>query len=333
MHLRELTRTVLISAALWAAAWPASALSEAVDPHAEVAAALFASSATMAAVEKAADAQLRTEQTRIVQLAAQVRSGEARRRSELAAAQEGFVAQLAQKDRAYAQAIAVFRGAVNDIAATPDGAAALARFNAGDEAGALDVLDKLRAADDASRRAREAIESAAEGRRIAQLALEARTRGKVSTASVIKRYEDVTRLDPVVFDDWIDLARLDEDAGRTADAQGAAQSAAKAAAGDFDRAEAQSELGDILLSEGDVGGASTAYDATLVAFKRLVAAAPDDDNLARNLSVALEKSGEIASRQGDVARAGKSLEASLAIRRRLAEAHPQHVDTARDLSV
>ena len=62
--------------------------------------------------------------------------------------------------------------------------------------GALTVLDNLRAARDAARQKRADIESAAEGRRIATLALEARNRVKPTTAQVITRYEEVTRLDP-----------------------------------------------------------------------------------------------------------------------------------------
>ena len=123
-----------------------------------------------------------------------------------------YVAALAARDRAYAQEIAVFRKAVEDIAATPQGAVALARFNAGDEIGALTVLDNLRAARDAARQKRADIESAAEGRRIATLALEARKRGKLNTAQVIARYEEVTRLDPAVHWDWIELGRLYPDA-------------------------------------------------------------------------------------------------------------------------
>ena len=190
-----------------------------VDPHAEVAAALFAASATQAAVQRAADARLTAAQAKISALAAEVRAGRSRR-AELVAAQEGFVTQLADKDRAYAAAIAVFRGAVTDIAATQSGAEALAQFNNGDEAGALKILDQLRAADDQARQTASNIASAAEGRRIAALALEARARGKDSTQDVIARYEDVTRLDPGVHWDWITLSRLYQDAGRLADAPG-----------------------------------------------------------------------------------------------------------------
>ena len=48
-------------------------------------------------------------------------------------------------------------------------------------------LDKLRAANDRMRQQRADIESAAEGRRIARLALEAKIRGKQSTQDVIGR--------------------------------------------------------------------------------------------------------------------------------------------------
>ena len=138
-------------------------------------------------------------------LRAQVRGGAAQLRAALTAAEEKYVAALAARDRAYAQEIAVFRAAVEDIAKTPEGVAALARFNAGDEIGALAVLDDLRAARDAARKKRDDIESAAEGRRIATLALEARAKGKLTTAQVIARFEEVTRLDPGVFWDWVDL--------------------------------------------------------------------------------------------------------------------------------
>ena len=80
----------------------------AVDPHAEVAAALYSASATLAAVQKADDDQLRAARARIGVLAAQVKAGDLHHQRELADAQESFVVQLASKDRAYAEAIAAF---------------------------------------------------------------------------------------------------------------------------------------------------------------------------------------------------------------------------------
>jgi hypothetical protein len=132
-----------------------------VDVRAEIAAALFAASATQAAAEGVADAKIRAQRMEIEELRGKVRAGDAQRKAELTGAEEKYVAALSARDRAYAQEIAVFRKAVEDIAATPEGVAALARFNAGDEIGALTILDNLRAARDAARQKRAAIERAA----------------------------------------------------------------------------------------------------------------------------------------------------------------------------
>jgi hypothetical protein len=129
----------------------------------EIAAALFAASATQAAAS-GGDVKIRSQ--RKESSCAAKCAGDAQRGA-TSAAEEKYVVALAARDRAYAQEIAVFRKAVEDIAATPQGAAALARFNAGDDLGALTVLDNLRAARDAARQKRADIESAAEGRRIA----------------------------------------------------------------------------------------------------------------------------------------------------------------------
>jgi hypothetical protein len=127
-------------------AQPASAAIAQVDARAEIVAALYAASATQAAAERVADARMRAQRKEIEELSAEVRAGDVQRKAELTATEEKYVAALSARDRAYAQEIAVFRTAVEDIAKTPEGAAALARFNAGDELGALAVLDDLRAA-------------------------------------------------------------------------------------------------------------------------------------------------------------------------------------------
>jgi hypothetical protein len=93
----------------------AAAVTE-VDVRAEIAAALFAASATQAAAERVADAKIRSQRKEIEELRGKVRSGDAQRKAELTAAEEKYVAALAERDRAYAQEIAVFRKAVEDIA-------------------------------------------------------------------------------------------------------------------------------------------------------------------------------------------------------------------------
>ena len=117
-----------------------------VDARAEVAAALYAASATQAASERLADAKLRAQRKEIEQLREKVSTNGAETanlRSELTSAEEKYVAALAERDRAYREEIAVFRSAFQNKASTPEGAAALARFNAGDRVEALAILDDL----------------------------------------------------------------------------------------------------------------------------------------------------------------------------------------------
>ncbi|MEO8630329.1 MAG: hypothetical protein ABI612_19855, partial [Betaproteobacteria bacterium] len=217
--------TFLLGLPAVAQSQPRTVVDAKLDARSEVAAALYAASATQAVAQRVSDAKIRAQRTEIERMRAQVRSGDARLQAALTTAQEGYVAALASRDRAYAQEIAVFRSAVADIAATPEGAAALARFNAGDQIGALAILDQLHAARDAARQKRADIESAAEDRRIATLALEARAKGKLTTAQVIVRYEEVTSLDPGVHWDWIELGRLYRDVGKLPDALRAAKAA------------------------------------------------------------------------------------------------------------
>ncbi len=172
------------------------------DARTEIAAALYAASATQAAAEKVADARIRAQRQEIESLRARIRrtvrldSELVRLRSELITAEEKYVAALVTRDRAYAHEIAVFCNTVESIASTPEGVAALARFNAGDEVVALTVLDDLRAARDAARKRRADIESAAEARHNATLALEANNRGKLTTEACSSQMKELVVCGP-----------------------------------------------------------------------------------------------------------------------------------------
>ena len=312
---------------------PLSAVAAAVDPKAEVAAALYAASATQAAAERAADAKLRAKRKEIEALRAQVQTGAAKYQAELTAAEERYVAELAARDRAYALEIAVFRKAVEDIAATPEGAAALARFNAGDEPGALTVLDQLRAAHDAARKKRADLESAVEARRIATLALEARTKGKQTTAQVITRYEEVTRLDPGVHWDWVELGRLYKDSGNLPAALRAAQAASKTAADERDQSVANNAIGDVLVAQGDLPAALTSYRASHAIFETLAKRDPGNSEWQRDLSVSHNKIGDVLRAQGDLPAALTSYRASLGIAETLAKRDPGNSGWQRDLII
>ena len=324
---------VSISLAL-AQLWCASLATAQVDSRAEVAAALYAASATQAAAERFADEKMRKQRTAIERLQAQLGAAAANEkeiRAQLTASQETYVTELAARDRAYSREIAVFRKAVEDISATAEGAAALARFNAGDEPGALAILDDLRRARDAGRKKRADIESAAEGRRIAALALEARTKGKQTTAQVITRYEDVTRLDPDEFWDWVELARLYRDAGTLRAAMSAAKHAAETAADNRDRGVAFNELGNVLVGQGDRAGALAAYRKGLAIREALAARDAANTDGQRDLSISHEKIGDVLVAQGDGAGALAAYRKDLAISEALAARDPANTEWQRDL--
>jgi len=264
--------------------------------------------------------------------ASQATAAQLEAEAKLATAQRDFIAQLAKKDRAYAEEIAVFRGQVTDIASTPEGAEALAMFNGGDELGALAILDKLRAANDAARDRRAAIESAAEGRRIAALALEARAKGKLKTSAVIARYEDVVARDPGVFWDWIELRRLYRDAGRLADARVAAEKAIQLADGERNRLVALRELADVQLRS---GAFAKALQSTRegVAIARRLAATRSNDLTQRDLSVSLNQLGLLLERSGDLDGALNALEEGLTIDRFRATNEPDNLVAQRDVAI
>jgi tetratricopeptide (TPR) repeat protein len=297
------------------------------DARAQVAAALYAASATQAASERRADSTLRAQRTEIERLRSQGRA----QAVALMLAQEKYVAALAARDRAYAEEIAVFRSAVQDIAATPNGVAALARFTGGDEIGALSILDDLRSTRDVARQRRADVESAAEGRRIATLALDARKKGKVSTAQVIARYEEVTRLDAGGHWDWVELGRLYRAAGRLPDARRAAQTAADTAAGNRDRSVALDALGDVLAAQGDRPAALASYRAAFAIQERLAQTDAGNTDWQRDVSLSHDRIGDVLVAQGDQPGALTSYRAGLAIQEQLARTDPDDTDLQRDL--
>jgi tetratricopeptide (TPR) repeat protein len=300
-----------------------SSVAGTVDAQAEVAAVLYAASATQAALAKSIDAELRGQQNKITALQLEIKSGNTRHRADMSAAEESFVAALAAKDREYAVQIGAFRSSVDDIASTPEGVKALARFNAGDEVGAIAILDRLRAANERMRQARAKLDDAAEGRRIARLALEAQKRGKLPVAAVIARFEEVVELDPGAVADWWELGRLYRDVGRLADAKRAADGLMAAAKDNHDRSTAFSELSTTLMAQGDLAGARGAAEQAVALSRRVAAADPKNADLEHTLSRTLLAFGEVARRQGDLDAAEAAYQEDIVLTRRLVAADPQ----------
>jgi tetratricopeptide (TPR) repeat protein len=313
-----------------------------VNAQVEISAAVAGSSATLEAIERQANALDRARQAEIAALQTRLTEAEARGAAEVArlqaeliAAREALVADLAARDRAYADEIAVFRREVTAIASTLEGAAALARYNAGDRVGAIAVLDRLIRARDAARQTRAAIEGAAERRQVATLALDARAKSDPAfdTGAVIVRFEEVVRLDPGESKDWDELAQLYSAAGRRENALAAAERMEALATNDRDRSTALVYKADLLLSQGDRDGALGLYRRGLEIRERLSAADPGSADLASSVSVALIKIGDLLYSQGDRDGALRSYRRSLETLERLSAADPTSADRARDLSV
>jgi len=307
-----------------------------VDARAEVAAALYAASATQAAFERVSDTKIRAQRKEIEQLRSKVGTSAAQTanlRSELSSKEEKYVAELAERDRAYDAEISIFRGSVQDIASTPEGAAALARYNEGGEVSALTILDDINKARQKARQKRDLIEEAADIRQTATLALDARAKGKVTTDQAVARFEEVTKLDPDVSWDWVELDRLYQSAGRLSDARTAAEHAAATARSERDQEVALSEVGDVQEEQGDRAAARVSYQKSLDIGEKLADRDPGNMDWQQDLAVNYGRVGLVYVQQGNLAAALTYYGKSLSIQETLAARDPGNTDWQKDLAV
>lgn len=172
---------------------------------------------------------------------------------EAAEAQEKFTQELADKDADYARELAILRSAADDILATPEGLKYLEANNGGDLAAADAIEEKLIAA----RQKMRDLQAAADRRAFAVVALDNRNKGLRTTAAVITRFEEVTRLDPGNYKDWITLAKLYVEGGNTTASIEAAQRAASVSDGPLQQSEA---LLTVAASLNDQGQEAAALD-------------------------------------------------------------------------
>ncbi|HZV09237.1 MAG TPA: hypothetical protein VFF94_05745, partial [Novosphingobium sp.] len=158
--------------------------------------------------------------------------------------------------------------------------------------------------------------------RIAELALDARNRGKLGTQAVIARLEEVTRLDPAVFADWDALWSLYIDAGRLADARHAAQMAAGVAGNDRDRSVALANLGGVSEMEGQAAEARRAYQGAVDALRRLAGQGSGNSAAEGALAVGLGKLGDASMQMRDFAGADRAYTDGLGLRVELMKQDP-----------
>lgn len=292
----------------------------------------YGAAVTTAAFDRAADPELRVLRGQIESMRGQVQAGQALNeamRGDLSRAQQEFVAKLAEKNRAYAEAIARFAGTVTSLSASPEGAAALAQYNAGREVAAIAVLKQLVVANaralELANRKREVLSQARQLREVALLELDARKKGKITTAELIADFETVVRLDSSLFDDWMNLGFLYEDNGRMHDTIRSIEFAKNIADNDRDRMIASGELGRVLMIIGNLAAAQKATADALAIARHRAAAYPDDYLAQRDLLDGLQIFGEIYEAQKNNDKARKTFEESVKIGRKIVAKFPKNL--------
>ena len=200
----------------------------------------------------------------------------------------------------YREEIAILRASVNDITSIPDGAAALARHNAGDEAGALPILDDLTRARDKARQKRELMESASDRRQSATLAIDARDNGKITTEQSIARFEEVTQHDPGVHWDWVQFGCLYRSLGRLSDASAASQLATYTADSERDHDVALNELGNAQERHGEVAATMASYRKAIAIAETVAGHDPSNSDWLHRIPVSYKNLGDVQLMQGDL---------------------------------
>lgn len=314
-----------------ARAQTASQASYSVD--AEVAAALYNASATQAAMERQYSKQLFEARQQIDALRKQIKaapsaadnSGRVEElESVVAAKQREIIDLLAQLDEAYAREVSTLEEAFENIASTPEGLRALDMFNNGDQLAAITVLDELRAAKERARQAELDRANAIDARSIAYLALEAIDSGTLTTAQVIDRFEEVTRLDPTRFRDWMVLGDLYKTAGDLGQASAALDKAETLASGPAERAEVLVASSEVAMDQGNLSRAEALLAGASDAWKSVLSSDPDSIPALDGMAATALLSGDLSEDQGDLQAARRAYENARAYADRLIALAPDN---------
>ena len=209
-------------------------------------------------------------------------------------------AQLTAQEASLRTEIEAYRAEALGIAAraTPERLAALARFADGDRVGAWPVIEDLMQASVRARMAAAAGAAAVEVREVADLREIMWRNGEAASAQVLSLWDQAASLDPRDLDTHLHRARLLEDLGQLQQARAAAELALSLAMNDQQRFDANTELGRVALTQGDLVRAKSAFEAQLAWLRTRAEQTPTGD-ARRDLVVALNNVGDVLTRQGD----------------------------------
>lgn len=322
---------LLVAGTPKASAQSAGQINYSVDT--EVAAALYAASATQAALERQYSAKLRAARKEIDALrqrvdisgtTANARVEELERT--LAEKEREIIVILASKDASYAQEISALDAAFTNVASTPEGLAALELFNQGDQLAAIEILDEIRRARETARRVERDRADADDARSVAYLALEARYTGKLTTQDIVQRFENVTLLDPDRYSDWMMLARLYVDAGNLNQANASLERAADLAPDRLARAAVLVESSGIALNQGNLGKAEAQLEHSKSIWDAALEKEPSNVLAAEGMVFTWSLLGTLYEEQGDLGQARRAHETAGRLISRLVEADPLNMN-------
>lgn len=258
-------------------------------------------------------------------------------REQVARERQVLVAALVDRDRTLAVELRMYREMITGVATSLERRKqqALQRFADGEQREALADLDVIRRAKRATQNKALDIQDAAEARPAATLALQAHDQCNVTLDEAIRRYEELTRLDPGTTWDWIELARLYEERGQLDRARHAAEIAYREALNGDDRdiVVVLNELGDLALQAGDLAGAKAKFEDGLIIRQKLTRGNPNSLQARRDVSTSLERLGDVALQAGDLTGAKARFEESLTIACELATDSSNFAQAQRDVSI
>jgi tetratricopeptide (TPR) repeat protein len=203
--------------------------------------------------------------------------------------------------------------------ATPAARAAEAKIASGDVEGGIAIL---------KRDAKAEVAAAAEKwRRIGALTL------GINFAESWEAYEEAFRLDPSDFWTCIELARLRQQGGKSAEAQIAATAAAMVARTDRQKMIAASQQGDSHRFAGNWTSAERSYEDALAIAERLVEQNPRSEAAHRDLSLSFERMGDAALSAGKSVEGIAWRERKLLLDKALVKINPDSIEDLRNLSI
>jgi tetratricopeptide (TPR) repeat protein len=142
------------------------------------------------------------------------------------------------------------------------------------------------------------------------VARDLKDRGEKDTNAVIAVFEKAQKKDPEDAWGWIQLRRLYQEAGRLADARPAAEQALAQAKNERERSVALNELGEVLMSLGDLSGARSRYESSLKIAEGLVGSNPSSGEAQQDVSLSLYRLGDVLVMSGDLSGARSRYEST-----------------------